>query len=469
MIEIHKELKINMDSGAQYIINVLNELWIEAFVVGGCVRDSLLNLDVSDWDICTDAKADKIISIFRDKLGLTVIDTAAKYGTVTVIVNSCEYEITTYRIDGEYSDNRHPSKVYFTDSLDEDLMRRDFTINAMAYNPRFGVITLPESLQDLNNRIIRSVGIPQQRFSEDSIRILRAIRFASKLGFSVESNTYLAALNMRELIHNTSCERQAKELVKLLKGKYRCQVLYDCRELLFEIIPELRGMDNYNQNNINHIYDLYTHTIQTIRSLSYSVCGCDVYDVVISLASLLHDVGKLATQSLDASGQSHYYNHANVGAEIAEKILMRLKFPSIIIKQVCELIKYHDTDIVNKTSVKRLVNKIGPEQINRLITLKYADAQAQSDYKKDIKMQKINMIIAWKSEIDSEGSAITLKKLAINGSDLINIGIKPGESMGDILNRLLELVLSEQLANSKECLLNYVINTYNLPGSRLRG
>lgn len=437
---------INIPVNVEKIINRLEERGFEAYAVGGCIRDSLMNMSPSDWDLCTSARPDQVISCFKE---YSVIETGAKHGTVTVRLNNQSYEITTYRIDGEYLDNRRPENVHFVKSLQEDLARRDFTINSMAYNSCKGLADYYNGCNDLKDGIIRCVGKADERFKEDALRIIRALRFASVLGFNIEKETSESIHHNKSLLDNIAKERINVELCKLLLGKGVKDVLLNYSDILAVIIPEIAPMIGFQQNNPHHKYDVWEHTIVALEN--------SANDPIVKLAVLLHDIGKPECYTCDRKGIGHFYSHGEFGAVMAEKILRRLKFDHQTISNVCQLVKYHDADISESDKfIKKWLNKIGIVQFERLLLVKQADVMGQSEYLKDKKLRTIASIQCNMRKILQEKQCFTLKELAVNGNDLIKIGIHDGKKIGEILNWLLEQVMEEQLENTKGILIDAV-------------
>lgn len=439
---------INIPIDVEKIINRLQERDFEAYAVGGCIRDSLMDIKPSDWDLCTSARPEQVISCFEE---YSVIETGVKHGTVTVRLNGQSYEITTYRIDGEYLDNRRPETVHFVKSLQEDLARRDFTINAMAYNSSKGLADFYGGCKDLKEEIIRCVGKADERFKEDALRIIRALRFASVLGFTIETETSESIHRNGTLLENIAKERINVELCKLLTGKGIKEILKNYSDILSVIIPEIKPMIGFQQNNPHHKYDVWEHTIVALEN--------SANDPIVKLAILLHDIGKPECYTCDKKGIGHFYSHGEFGAVMTEKILKRLKFDHQTISDVCQLIKYHDAEISNSSKfIKKWLNKIGIIQFERLLLVKQADVMGQSDYLKEKKLKMIASIQSNLKQVLEEKQCFTLKELAINGNDLIEIGIPNGRKIGEILNWLLEQVMEEQLENTKEILINAAKN-----------
>lgn len=434
---------IKIDKDANKIINILQLHGFEAYVVGGAVRDCLLSREVKDWDICTDALPEQILDIFS---GYKTIPTGLKHGTITVVLNNKQYEVTTFRIDGKYFDNRRPNEVKFTSDLVEDLSRRDFTINAMAYNEKDGLVDPFCGKNDLSNRSIKAVGSADKRFQEDALRMMRAIRFACQLEFDLVHDVSNSIIKNKQLINNISQERIRDELCKTLlsyKPVNGIQLLKNTG-LLEEILPEVQRMVNFDQCNPNHDKDVYEHTMIVLDNTSN--------DLILRLSALLHDIGKPMTFSVDNEGVGHFYKHHLEGVIIAENILKRLKFDSVTVDKVSILIREHMSryDFLRSSSIKKFINRVGIENLDNLFKLQIADIKGSKpphDFSKvlDLK-EKVEKII-------NEKQPLTVKDLDINGYDLIKIGIKPGKQMGEMLNNLLEQVLENPDLNKKEKLL----------------
>ncbi len=435
-------IKMNLSKNAEEVINLLTKNGFEAFVVGGAVRDCLLGKTVSDYDITTSALPEETMRVFE---GYKVIETGLKHGTVTVIVNGEPFEITTYRIDGSYSDNRHPEKVTFSREITDDLSRRDFTVNAMAYNPVNGLVDPFGGREDLKNRIIRTVGNPDVRFGEDALRILRCIRFASVLGFEIEEGVSESIRRNRGLLKNISAERIFSELKKLICGKYAHIVLEKYPDVITEIIPELSASVGFLQKNIYHVYDVYMHTVKAIEASNNNLC--------VRLALLFHDCGKPVACTCDEKGVRHFRGHERVSAQLAEQALLRLRCDTKTLKTVKNLILHHDYRVKEeKSSVKHLLTKLSFEEARLYAKIRYADmASHAKEYRLDEGFP--DRIIAMINEIEKNGECVNIKTLAINGDDLIEIGITKGKILGEILQALVEETIDGSLTNEKEMLL----------------
>ena len=429
----------------EFIINKLETAGFEAYAVGGCVRDSILGRKPDDWDITTSAKPEQVKSLFR-----RTVDTGLQHGTVTVMIDKEGFEVTTYRVDGEYEDGRHPKEVTFTASLEEDLKRRDFTINAMAYNTSSGLVDMFGGLEDIKKKIIRCVGNPLERFTEDALRIMRAVRFSAQLGFEIEKETKAALSVIAPNLKNVSAERIETELVKLLVSPHP-DYLRTAWEtgITKEFLPEFDACMDTEQNTPHHCWSVGEHTL---RSLLNVPC-----DKVLRLTMLLHDIGKPKVKATDENGRDHFKTHGSVGEKMAKEILRRLKFDNDTIRKVSHLVKWHDYRPENTPkSVRRALNKIGEELFPEYLMVQRADMLAQSAYKREEKTERIEKLTILYREIIEKKECISLKTLAVTGSDLIEAGMKPGKEIGVVLNSLLEMVLENPELNKKETLLNLI-------------
>ncbi len=444
-------MHIDIPKNVADIIKIFNENGYEAYAVGGCVRDSLLNKKPQDWDITTSATPYQIKSLFSK-----TIDTGIAHGTVTVRMGGESYEVTTYRIDGEYEDCRHPKSVCFTASLAEDLKRRDFTINAMAYSPNEGIIDIFGGIKDLKEGIIRCVGDADERFNEDALRTLRAIRFAGQLNFKIEQKTYLAICNASHRIANISCERIRVELSKLLisDGADRLIDAYDTG-LTGVFLPEWDKMMETTQNNPNHIYTVGMHTIKAVLAIKKIYKGNDEKELrILSWSAFLHDVAKPVCRSCDEDGIEHFHGHPQKGAEMAREILRRLKFDNYTVGMVTRLIKYHDYRFTDsKKALRRFVNTAGLDIMPFLFILMEADVSAQSDYHREDKLRLLRSAKESLDEIIAAGETLNMKDLNINGKDLIKMGITEGRQIGAILDTLLDEVIDDPNLNDRDYLL----------------
>lgn len=435
-------MHIHIPEGARYIIDHLKTAGFDAYAVGGCVRDSILGKAPKDWDICTSAIPRRVMECFKEH---HVIETGLKHGTITIMLGNVPFEVTTYRIDGNYSDNRHPDSVAFTNTLKEDLSRRDFTINAMAYNPAAGVVDFFGGISDLRAGIIKCVGDPDKRFQEDALRIMRALRFASELGFSIDGDTSAAMRKNRKLLNNISAERIAGEIRKLIIGNNAGSLLLKHLSVLTEIIPEMTPAIGFEQNNPNHCYDVLRHILLSVDNAPENIH--------IRLAMLFHDIAKPACYT-ETDGIGHFYVHPQVSSDMAKKILLRLKYDNDTIETVTQLILYHDADIQpRRKHIKRWLNKIGEKRFRQLLEVKRADALAQAPHCRNNKIAGLNEIIIITDDIIKQRQCFSLKDLAVNGRDLISIGVPQGVKIGVILNQLIDKVIDEQVQNDKSTLL----------------
>lgn len=459
-------MKITMPAGARHIIEQLNNNGFEAFIVGGCVRDCLLGKMPNDWDITTNAKPEQVKSIFSH-----TVDTGIEHGTVTVLVErnivakdhdaqmvaegkdahyAYAYEVTTYRVDGVYEDHRRPKDVTFTASLEEDLKRRDFTINAMAYNDDQGVIDVFGGIKDLEDGIIRCVGVPSERFDEDALRILRAVRFAAQLGFVIEDATQNAMREQAKFLADISAERIQVELTKLIMSAHP-DMLVKAYELGLTriILPEFDLMMETEQNNPYHMYSVGWHTIHVMEHVPAQM--------IARYAALLHDIGKPDCKTTDDKGIDHFYGHPELSKQMANTILRRLKLDNHTISAVQTLVLNHDYGISGNIGIKafrRFLGKLGIDNFDDFVMLRKADMAGQSDYKLAEKTATIESLQEMYETVVREKQAIGISDLAITGKDLIAMGMKPGRELGQVLHELLEHVLDVPEDNTSEILLS---------------
>ena len=434
-----------LPAGVSRALSMLEDAGYEAFIVGGCVRDALRGITPKDYDITTSALPEETKSVFRD---YRVIETGIQHGTVTVMMDGMPLEITTYRTEGTYSDNRHPDSVSFTTSLREDVARRDFTMNAIAYSPVRGLIDHFGGAEDIRGGIIRCVGDPDTRFREDALRMMRGIRFASALGFAIEENTAAAIRENKERISAVSAERIRVELTKLLCGANVKNVLMDWWDVLGVVIPEILPMHGFDQRTPYHIYDVWEHT---------AVAVSETPPVThLRLSALLHDIGKPPSFFTDEKGVGHFYGHPAVSEKMAEEILARLKYDNVTRRRVVTLVREHDRIIEpTETAVKRALFRLTPEVFFNLLIIKRADNLAQSPNYRD-RLATYDRIESMAQDILERNECISVATLAVNGGDLIAIGMKPGKEIGEMLSLLLEQVIRGDLANDRDELLTYV-------------
>lgn len=435
-------MTMDMPKNVDTAINLLQSAGFEAYAVGGCVRDSLLGKTPNDWDITTSAKPEDMKSVFAD---FHCIDTGIKHGTVTVVIDGEPLEITTFRLDGEYEDNRHPKSVTFTSDLGADLGRRDFTVNAMAYSKKTGTVDLFGGQNDLKNKIIRCVGDPDRRFNEDALRILRALRFASALDFEIEEKTAQSLLKNRALLENISEERIAKELLKLVCGKGAKRILTDFAPVLFEILPELQPMYKNSHDNPHHCYDIYEHTLIAVESIDP--------EPTLRFAMLLHDCGKPAVKKFDENGVAHFYGHQRISAEISAQILARLKVSNKFRDEILFLVSNHDRWELyeNTEKMPRYLSKFGLDGVLKLLKVMRADVLAQSpEYR--YRLDQIADAEEIAKNLAAQKPCLSLSELQINGRTLMDIGIPQGRKLGAVLAQLLDEVIDGVTKNTQEAL-----------------
>ena len=460
------------------IIETLLQHGYEAYAVGGCVRDSLLGRKADDWDITTSASPYEVKALFR-----RTIDTGIQHGTVTVMLDKEGFEVTTYRIDGEYEDGRHPKEVLFTKNLEEDLKRRDFTINAMAYNEQTGMVDIFGGAEDLKRRLIRCVGVAGDRFDEDALRILRAFRFSAQLGFSIEEQTKEAARERAEHLKKISAERIRTELTKLLLSKHPDR-LDRMREngITQIILPEFDAMFGIQQHTPEHVYSVGEHTLRVLEFITDATCQeAYIREVlpkfpvetvlavrpwekkecqILKYAALLHDVAKPEVQVTDGKGKHHFPQYVKRGAEIAKGILRRLKFDNETIEYVIRLVAAHDEYLPvqrdweeNRAQLRQMMYRLGPDLMEFLWELQLADVLAQQPDRLSAKLEALAEVRRLYREVMERGECVSLKQLAVNGKDLIALGAKPGKQIGELLELLLKQVLLQPQKNDKEILL----------------
>ncbi len=435
-----------------FIIGKLNSTGYKAYIVGGCVRDGIMGRVPQDWDICTSSLPDETMSIF-DK----AIDTGAKHGTVTVVVNGKGYEVTTFRLDGVYRDNRRPERVDFTSSIEEDLGRRDFTINAMAYHPVEGFIDPYKGTCDIKKKLIRAVGNPEKRFLEDALRMLRAVRFSAQLDFSIDPATFQSIKSCCRLITNISYERIRDELTKILVSSNPMNFsLLKETGLLHHILPEFELCYDIRQNHPYHLFNVALHSL-------YSVSNIENVPV-LRWAMLLHDLGKSRTKTTDEKNIDHFYGHPQVSTGMAKDILNRLRFDNKNSELICRLIRFHDRSIeTNHKAVRRALNVIGEDIFEYLLKVKEADKKAQNPEYLEEGLSYLNVIKSIYLDIKQKQQCTSLKDLAVDGKDLINLGLRQGKEIGEVLQKLLKSVIENPELNEKEKLLELA---RRIPGKR---
>ena len=447
-------MHITLPDKVRLIIQKLTDEGFEAYAVGGCVRDCLLGKKPNDWDITTSATPIQVKSLFR-----RTIDTGIQHGTVTIMLGIEGYEVTTYRIDGTYDDLRHPKDVTFTVSLEEDLKRRDFTINAMAYNYDSGLVDLFGGLDDLDKGIIRAVGDPYDRFSEDALRILRAVRFAAQLDYDIDKKTLEAVKSLAPNLTRISAERVRTELQKLLVSKHpeRIFTLYETG-VSRVILPELDLMMETDQNTPHHVYSVGIHTIEALKNSVNFDDNLSEDDIkVLRLTLLFHDCGKPAAKTVDETGRDHFKGHAFISEKIASDIMHRLKYDNDTLYKVLRLVKYHDhRRKLTEPRVRRTIVEISKELIPLWLIVRRCDISAQSMMERDIKLKDIDDFESMFKGIIERGDCLSIKELALTGKDLMDSGVRPGPGLGRILDMMFDDVLDDPSHNTKEWLLSRI-------------
>ena len=437
---------MKIDKDVEIIMNYLNESNFEVFIVGGLIRDEFMCKKPNDWDIATDATPDEIVEVFKET-EFKIVDISKKHGTIIIINNKKSYEITTFRIDGDYVNNRRPEKVKFTKKIEDDLKRRDFTMNAMAYSNEKGLIDLFNGIDDIENKTIKCVGDPEIRFKEDALRMLRAVRFSAQLNFKIENNTYNAIKSNINLINNLSMERIREEFNKILISDYPEKGIRLLKELkiLELLIPEIEMCYEFNQHNINHNKDVFEHTLDVVKNVENNL--------VLRLSAFFHDIGKPLSFFMDNDGVGHFYGHDKLSVDITRNILVRMKYSNDIINEVLSLIETHMVvyrDEFKNSTVKKLMKKVNVEN---LIKFQIADIKATANPNK---YEHVFRLEKRCKEIINNKEPLDVKQLKINGYDLIEMGVQQGELIGEILNELLEIVLENPKLNEKEKLLEIV-------------
>lgn len=438
-------MKINIPENVKKAIKILNSNGFSAYVVGGCVRDNIMGKVPHDWDITTDAAPLNIKNAFSN---FKTFDTGIKYGTVSVIVDGETLEITTFRDEKIYSDHRAPDEVNFVGSLEEDLKRRDFTINALCTSGE-DIIDLFGGINDINNKTIRAIGNPDERFCEDALRILRALRFSSVLGFEIEEKTKKSIFKNRWLLRYVSRERIRDELLKLLSGKNAKSVLLDYKEIIAVIVPEVRRMFNVPQNTPHHKYDVYNHIAESVVSI--------YPDPILRLTMFLHDIGKPSVLKIDRFGVTHFKTHPQQSVKIAEKVLRSLKMSNEDTKYILSLIKEHDNRIEeSERKMKRLLRAYDYSErfFEDYMKVRFADTLAQSEYLKKEKLDKLDSLYKNANEFLKSNRAVKIHDLLINGNDLLKLGFE-GTQIGDILNEMAELIALGEINNIGEELIEF--------------
>lgn len=443
---MEKSVKMKLSAGVRRILQTLNSAGHEAYLVGGCVRDLLRSVEPHDWDVCTSALPEETERCFADR---RVIETGLKHGTVTVLEGDEPYEITTYRTEGPYSDNRHPDFVHFVPDLEQDLARRDFTMNAVAMDLQGNLCDPYGGAGDINAGLIRCVGGPNQRFQEDGLRVMRALRFAAVFGYEVEEQTARAVHENRAMLDRVAAERINAELCKLLVGKNAGDVLRQYPDVFCQFWPELGPLVTLEQNNPWHCWGGWEHTIHAVEGAPA--------DVTLRLTMLLHDIGKPSCKSTDEQGIDHFYGHPAMSAQLADQMLRALKFDNRTRERVVLLVERHDAQLPSRSQViRRWLNRLGPEAFFQLLDVKQADSMGQAPEKVQDRLAELDEIRTKAEQILAEGQCLTLKDLAVDGRDVIAAGVKPGPEVGQVLEGLLERVLDSKAPNRRDVLLKLI-------------
>lgn len=470
--------KIELPQYVDTIISAFYSAGYECFAVGGYIRDTLLGRQSHDCDLCTNAKPDEIKSILSaalsDNYKIQFVDTGIKYGTVTLLIDDCSYEITTYRVDEHYSDHRKPDTVTYTQSLITDLSRRDFTMNAIAYNNIVGFVDPFNGINDIIIEMIRCVGEPENRFTEDALRILRAMRFSGQLNFNIALRTQLGMEKCKEFLATLSKERVASELTKLLASEHGSKVIKDYHKMLFIVLPQLKLCYDFEQHNPHHMYDVFEHCTATVTYAKYFIdylrsTDCSLLDDTGSMdlclywAALLHDVGKPDCFSLDETGIGHFYHHAKRSVELADYMLTTLKLLNKDRDTILTLIKYHDIVFeANKKFCRKWMLRLGTQLFVYLCALRIADVEAQRYNENDDRVKITKQCLKLVEDIIAEESLMTANKLCITGKTLITWGYKPGPIFSTILNDCVDSINDEKLNKYYEDVKSYVLNKYNV-------
>ena len=436
-------MRFVISSAAEKALAALEKSGYEAYLVGGCVRDDLMGIQPHDYDITTNARPEELKHVFSDYH--LVLD-GEKHGTVSPVIDGTLIEITTFRADGDYSDGRHPDTVCFSERLEDDLERRDFTINAMAWSERTGLVDLHGGAADIEKELLRAVGEPKKRFQEDALRILRGMRFASRLGFDLERETAEAMHDLAPNLVHISRERIFTELTGVLQGEHAMRILSDFHDVLFTVIPELFPLYMCPQKSVYHIYDVWEHTLHALDAVSPRT-------PTLTWSALLHDCGKPQTRTRDRKGFDHYPQHQQAGAHIAERILQSLKVSNAFLKDVCTLVLYHDEPTFADTA-KLLMYRVGPERFEQLISLRRADLSAHALHKVQKELDALPAALERYHQALDNHECISLKDLAVNGDDMIALGYQ-GAEIKEVLEQLLIIVLKDEIPNERETLLNH--------------
>lgn len=432
-----------LPAGASFVLERLHKSGFQAYVVGGCVRDTILGLTPKDWDVCTDALPDEMQRVFGD---CHVIETGLKHGTLTVMYEHEPYEVTTFRVDGAYTDHRHPDEVIFVRDVRDDLARRDFTVNAMAWSPQTGLVDAFGGQTDLQKGVIRAVGDAKTRFTEDALRILRALRFASVYGFTIEAETARAAHELAPTLKNVAAERIRVELGKLLCGRGAGEILRTYRDIIFTLLPALKPMDGFDQHTPHHRFDVWEHTVRAVEAVDPTE--------TLRLTMLLHDAGKPASFHMDEDGVGHAWDHQLISEKIAREVLTQLRVDNATLERVTLLVREHSVELrADRRLLLRLLNRMGEEAVRQLIDVRLADYLAKGTNSSVEIGQKVRAMRDTLDDLIAENACFKLKDMVVSGKDLLALGIPKGRSIGACLTYLLEEILAERLPNDRETLL----------------
>lgn len=442
-----QSMNIKIPKNAMAVINALENEGFEAFIVGGCVRDALMGRVPNDWDICTNALPEQTKAACKEA-GFATFDTGIKHGTISVHADHEAFEVTTYRADGSYSDGRHPDAVTFLPDIEGDLLRRDFTVNAMAYHPERGLVDVSGGRADLATRLLRSVGDPLTRFQEDGLRVIRALRFSSVLGFDIESQTALAIHEHKELLAPVAMERISAEFLKLICGASALKILLDYKDVVASVIPQVEPMFGLDQRNPYHVYDVWEHCVRS--------CAFIEPDPTLRLAALIHDIGKPSCFFTDEDGRGHFYGHPDAGEPIAREVCKHLRLPCAMTDEVCLLVKLHDRPLpVTERSMRRRLAKVGEAFQRRLFKLVEADMVTHSDLNKKENLEDLDRAKALMEQALEKMNVFSERDLAINGRDLIELGYERGPILGLVKKELFSKVVDLELPNERAALASY--------------
>ena len=438
-------MEIKVPHNAQRVLNMLEQAGHPSYVVGGCVRDALMGRIPNDWDICTAARPQQVKELCARE-GLASFDTGIQHGTVTVHVDHEPFEVTTFRADGAYEDGRHPVSVSFLDAVEGDLARRDFTVNAMAYSPARGLVDVFGGRDDLSRKTLRCVGDPAARFAEDGLRILRALRFASTLGFEIHPATAAALHEHRRLLEPVAMERISAEFMKLICGQGAVGILLEYRDVVGTFLPQVEPMFGFEQLSRYHVYDVWEHCVRS--------CGLIEPDPVLRLAALVHDVGKPSCFFTDDEGIGHFYGHPEAGEPLARQIARHLRLPNAVTSELCTLVLWHDRPLpLTPKAMRRRLAKLGEPLCRRLYQLVEADMRTHSQLNMAHNLETLARSRALMEEALQEMDVFSPRDLAIDGRDLMELGFAPGPRLGEVKGELFSLVVDGELPNSRPELL----------------